>query len=55
MIDISPNPKYRGRQDDHYAFAYEITITNRMDFPGKLLNRHWLITHCNGSCQEVPG
>ncbi len=55
MIEISPNPKYLGRQDDHYAFAYEITITNRMDFPVKLLNRHWIITHGNGYIEEVRG
>ncbi len=54
-IEISPNPEYLGRQADQYAFAYEITITNRTEFPVKLLNRHWIITHGNGYVQEVRG
>ena len=54
-IEIFPNPEYLGRQDDQYAFAYEITITNRMDIPVKLLNRHWIITHGNGYIQDVRG
>ncbi len=54
-IEILPNPKYLGRQNDHYAFAYEITITNRMDFAVRLLSRHWIITHGNGYIEEVRG
>ena len=54
-IEISPNPEYLGRQNDQYAFAYEITITNRMDIAVKLLNRHWIITHGNGYIEEVRG
>jgi ApaG protein len=54
-IEINPNPQYLGRQNTQYAFAYEITITNRMEIPVKLLNRHWIITHGNGYIQEVRG
>lgn len=54
-IEISPKPAYLGKQDDHFAFAYEITITNRMDVPVRLLNRHWIITHGNGYIEEVKG
>ena len=54
-IEISPQPKYLGRQNDQYAFGYEITITNRMEIPVQLLNRHWIITHGNGYIQEVRG
>jgi len=54
-IEINPNPQYLGRQADQYAFAYEISITNRMEIPVKLLNRHWIITHGNGYIQEVKG
>ena len=55
IIEIFPNPEYLGRQNDQYAFAYEITITNRMEFAVKLLNRHWIITHGNGYIEEVRG
>ena len=54
-IKIFPKPQYLGRQNDMYAFAYEITITNRMDHAVKLLNRHWIITHGNGYIEEVRG
>jgi len=54
-VDVSPHPSYLGHQADRYAFAYEITITNRMDEPVKLLNRHWIITHGDGQVEEVYG
>ena len=54
-IEISPSPQYLGRQNAQYAFGYEITITNRMTVPVKLLNRHWIITHGNGYIEEVRG
>ena len=42
-IEISPRPTYLGRQNEQYAFGYEITITNRMEIPVQLMNRHWII------------
>jgi len=54
-IEVFPVPEYLGRQDTQYVFGYEITITNRMTMPVKLLNRHWIITHGNGFIQEVKG
>ena len=54
-VDISPRPSYLGKQQGQYAFAYEITITNRADVPVQLLNRHWIITHGNGYIEEVKG
>ena len=54
-IEVSPQPEYLGRQNEQYAFGYEITITNHMDVPVKLLNRHWIITHGDGYIQEVNG
>ena len=54
-IEILPSPQYRGRQNDQYAFAYKITITNRLDFAVKMLNRHWIINQGNGDIEEVRG
>jgi len=54
-IEISPQPSYLGKQNAQYAFAYEITITNRTTVPVQLLNRHWIITHGNGYVEEVQG
>jgi ApaG protein len=54
-VKIAPQPTYIGEQQQQYAFAYEITITNIGDVPVKLLNRHWIITHGNGYIEEVKG
>lgn len=40
---------------DHYVFAYTITIRNDGTLPAKLLTRHWIITDSNGKVQEVRG
>lgn len=42
-------------QNERFAFAYTITITNAGLVPAKLLTRHWLITDANGKIQEVNG
>ena len=55
MIEIFPRPEYLGRQNNQYAFAYKIIIINRLDFPVKLMNRHWIITHGDGYIEEVRG
>jgi len=54
-VEISPQPSYLGKQQEQYAFAYEITITNHSDVPVKLLNRHWISTQSNGYIEEVKG
>lgn len=55
QVDIFPQPSFLGEQQGRFAFAYEITITNRMAEPVRLLNRHWIITHGNGQVEEVYG
>ena len=40
---------------DHYVFAYTITIHNNGDVPAQLLRRHWVITDANNKVQEVKG
>jgi ApaG protein len=40
---------------DHYVFAYTITIYNSGSVPARLLNRHWIITDANNRIQEVKG
>ena len=41
--------------ENHYVFAYTITILNSGTVPAKLLTRHWIITDANGRVQEVRG
>ncbi len=42
-------------QENHYVFAYTITIRNRGSIGARLLSRHWIITDGNGDVQEVRG
>ena len=40
---------------DHYVFAYTITIHNSGNIAAQLLTRHWIITDANNRVQEVKG
>lgn len=42
-------------EDNHYVFAYTVTIRNAGALPARLLTRHWLITDGHGKVQEVRG
>lgn len=42
-------------EDDHYVFAYHITIRNTGTVAAQLLARHWVITDGNDKVQEVHG
>lgn len=42
-------------EDNRYAFAYHITISNIGAIPAKLLSRHWIITDGNNNVEEVRG
>ncbi len=40
---------------DHYVFAYTITIANTGTVPAQLISRHWIITDSNHRIEEVRG
>lgn len=42
-------------EEEHFVFAYTITIRNNGNTPAKLLTRHWVITDGHGKVQEVRG
>jgi len=58
-IDIEVLPAYIADQSDpvnnHYVFAYTVTIHNNGSAAAKLLTRHWVITDGDGQIQEVKG
>lgn len=58
-IKISVETEYLTDQSapdqEHYVFAYTITIENCGKIPTKLLRRHWIITDANNKIQEVKG
>lgn len=39
-------------QNDHYVFAYTVTIINTGDVPAQLLTRHWIIRAANDKVEE---
>ena len=41
--------------DDHYVFAYTVTIQNTGTVTAQLRTRHWIITDANAKVQEVRG
>jgi ApaG protein len=42
-------------EEDVYAFAYTITITNTGDVTAQLIARHWIIDNALGETEEVKG
>lgn len=57
QIDVNTRflPEQSTPEQNRYAFAYTITITNKGRAPAQLVSRHWLITHGNGKIDEVRG
>lgn len=58
-VQISVEPHYLADQsvpaDNHYVWAYSVTIENQGDETLQLLNRYWRITDAQGQIQEVRG
>jgi ApaG protein len=54
-VRVEAQPEYLGQHEDKYAFAYTIFITNQSERNITLRNRHWIITHADGSVEEVIG
>ncbi|HEX5844187.1 MAG TPA: Co2+/Mg2+ efflux protein ApaG [Pseudomonas sp.] len=59
QVDVSVVTRYLPEQSqpeqNRFAFAYTITISNNGQVPAKLLSRHWIITNGDGRVQEVRG
>ena len=58
-IEVTAEPFYLADRsdpdDNHYLWAYRITIANQSSHPVKLLNRHWEITDARGKVDTVDG
>ena len=59
LVDVSVATRYLPEQSqpeqNRFAFAYTITVSNHGELPAKLLSRHWVITDGDGRVQEVRG
>ena len=58
-IEVSAKVEYIASQsrpeDEHYVFAYHITLHNTGSQPAQLISRHWIITDGSDKVQEVHG
>ncbi|MFM7141983.1 MAG: Co2+/Mg2+ efflux protein ApaG [Alphaproteobacteria bacterium] len=54
-VESSYLPEHSAPEDDRYAFAYFITISNEGAVRVQLKRRHWIITDGNGKVEEVEG
>jgi len=54
-VNVVAQPEFIGRHEDKFAFSYTIYITNRSDKTITLKNRHWIISHADGTVEEVIG
>ena len=59
QIEVTASAEYVAGQsrpeDDHYVFAYHITVRNTGTVAAQLIARHWVITDGNGKVEEVRG
>ncbi|MGC4397938.1 Co2+/Mg2+ efflux protein ApaG [Hydrogenophaga sp. T2] len=59
LFTCEAEPQYLSEQsapeEDLYAFAYTITITNAGEVTAQLIARHWIIEDAHGQTEEVKG
>jgi ApaG protein len=48
-------PDRSSPRENHFHFAYHITISNLGTETAQLISRHWVITDADGDVQEVQG
>ncbi|MCO4292730.1 Co2+/Mg2+ efflux protein ApaG [Solitalea sp. MAHUQ-68] len=54
-VETVYQPEYSNPANNHFMFAYKITIENLTDYTVQLLRRHWYIFDSNGTHREVEG
>ena len=54
-VETVYQPEYSNPANNHYMFAYKITIENLTDYTVQLLRRHWYIFDSSGAYREVEG
>lgn len=59
LFTCEAEPQYLSEQsapeEDLFAFAYTITITNAGEATAQLIARHWIIEDAQGRTEEVKG
>jgi len=54
-VETIYQPEYSNPANDHFMFAYKVTIENMSNYAVRLLGRHWYIFDSNGAKREVEG
>ncbi len=58
-FSVSVQPKYldahSNPDEQHFVFAYTVTIRNTGEHTAQLIARHWIITDANNQVEEVRG
>ncbi|MEJ6981204.1 Co2+/Mg2+ efflux protein ApaG [Pedobacter sp. P351] len=54
-VETIYQPEYSNPANDHYMFAYRISIENLTEYSVQLMRRHWFIFDSNGTHREVEG
>lgn len=54
-VETMYQPEYSNPANDHFMFAYKVTIENTGSYAVRLLSRHWFIFDSNGAKREVEG
>jgi ApaG protein len=54
-VETVYQPEYSNPGNEHFMFAYKITIENLTGYTVQLMRRHWFIFDSNGTHREVEG
>ncbi len=54
-VETIYQPEYSNPANEHFMFAYKVSIENLTEHSVQLLNRHWKIFDSNGAHRDVDG
>jgi ApaG protein len=54
-VETIYQPEYSNPANNHFMFAYKVTIENMSNYAVRLLSRHWYIFDSIGTKREVEG
>jgi len=54
-VETVYQPEYSNPGNDHFMFAYRVSIENTGSYAVRLISRHWYIFDSNGAKREVEG
>ncbi|RCH55068.1 Co2+/Mg2+ efflux protein ApaG [Mucilaginibacter hurinus] len=54
-VETLYQPEYSNPANDHFMFAYKVSIENMGNYAVQLISRHWHIFDSNGVKREVEG